>query len=254
MDFNQLVHALEVVRDQLNNANLLDSDGVRVLDDAISQIKHSKDAYDNYQRRRDLQQKPITEWGFSIFRAPLRFTEATYKRQEKYRLRPDIICDMSWTDDKTLPHRWLLVLRVWSSDPDIMYREDYDAAAIGDLVTSSGMRERTMFRCHFDIANEGQSGPRYHMQIGGNAPEDEHCWFPKELDLPRFVHHPLDLVLLCQFVLANFFPEEYKRIRAEPAWAMTVKAAEKYLLAEYYQQCLDAVNGKTNTLLDALWN
>ena len=64
-----------------------------------------------------------------------------------------------------------LVLRIWSADEAIMYREQYDSELIGELVTarSNPLKERVMLRCHFDLANPNQDGPLYHLQIGGNG-------------------------------------------------------------------------------------
>lgn len=227
MNFNNLVQALQAIRDRLGI--VLEADSSRVLDEAILRLKQSKQIYDSYRKRRDLIEKPVTEWGLLIYDAPLRFKSTTYK---KYQLRADITCDVRWTDEGKLPICQQLVLRMWCSDPKIMYREFLDSERILELITDKDapLQERVMARYHFDLANQNQSGPTYHFQLGGNAVDNEYVWFPKELDLPRFVHHPFDLILLCQFVVANFFPEEYSKIRRDPTWRFVVKRLKNICL------------------------
>lgn len=86
-----------------------------------------------------------------------------------------------------------------------------------------------MLRCHFDLVNPKQDGPLYHLQIGGNPRAEEYCWYPKEFDLPRLIHQPLDTVLLCQLVIANYFPADYQEIRRDINWRWAVKSVERYL-------------------------
>ena len=72
--------------------------------------------------------------------------------------------------------------------------------------------------------------------------------------LERLPHHPLDIVLLCQLIVTNFFPKEYEGIRVDPGWHWAVTTVEKYLLEAYYVTCLSAIRNKKTTLIDELWN
>lgn len=250
MNDKQLIRTLTTIKKSLRR--VLEPNAFDACDMAIAQIRESKEKYDRFQKRSDLNRKPVHDWGYAILNPSLRFKIATYKG---YQLRPDIICNLRWQEEGTLPSIQELVLRVWSADEHLMYREQYDSEHIGELVTAgNGLSERVMLRCHFDLANPSQSGPKYHLQIGGNPRAGEHGWYPKELDLPRLPHHPLDLILLCQLVVANFFPDEYKDIRKNASWHWAVTTVERYLLVEYYAKCLKAAQNKKTTLMDTLWN
>lgn len=251
MNSKQIIRSLNIIKNRLNDT--LEPEAERVINAAISSLKNSKTEYDRYQRRSDLLRKPINDWGYQILEPPLRFKVANCKG---YRLRPDIICNFRWQKEGALPTIQELVLRVWSNDEHLIYREEYDSETIAELMTTphNGLQERVMLRCHFDLANPKQSGPRYHLQIGGNPRAGEHGWYPKELDLPRLLHQPFDLVLLCELVVANFFPDEYKNMRRKRDWHSAVTMSERYLLEEYYTQCLEAVKDKKRTLLGTLWN
>lgn len=252
MNSRNIIRALETINKSLH-AVLEEESAEGVIRSAIQELQDSKATYDKYQRRKELRHKPTGDWGYSILQPALRFKIATYKG---YKLRPDISCNLRWQKEGALPTTQELVLRIWSADEGIMYREQYDSELIGELVTAQDnpLKERVILRCHFDLANPNQDGPLYHLQIGGNAREQEHCWYPKEFDLPRLVYHPLDTLLLCQLVVTNFFPTDYQDIRRDLNWRWAVKSLERYMLSEYYAQCLAAINSKKNNLIDHLWN
>lgn len=251
MNSRHIIRTLEIIKARLKQ--LLEPEAENVINGAIISLKKSKAQYERYQKRKDLLKKPFNDFGYEIIKPPLRFKVAHYKG---YRLRPDIICNFRWQQEGALPTTQELVLRVWSADEHLIYREEYDSEVIAELMTSphNGLQERVMLRCHFDLANPNQSGPRYHLQFGGNPRAGEQCWYPKELDLPRLVHQPFDLVLLCELVVANFFPHEYKDIRRKPDWHWAVKTCERYLLESYHAECLAAIRNKKSTLLSTLWN
>ena len=250
MNYRHLIRTLSTIKRSLRS--VLEENAELVIDAAIRDLKDSKEKYDWFQRRKDLIKKP-DDWGYEILTPPLRFKMARYKG---YTLRPDIICNFRWQQEGALPSTQELVLRVWSADEHLIYREEYDSEAIAELFTAphNGLSERVMLRCHFDLANPKQSGPKYHLQIGGNPRAGEHCWYPKELDLPRLLHHPLDLLLLCQLVVANFYPNDYEQIRLDSTWRWAVTTVERYLLEEYYAKCLEVIRDRKRMLLDELWN
>ena len=250
MRLGEIERALITIRDRFGD--LLESDASRILDQAVAGLRQSKEKYDEYQRRTDLVVTPVPDWGYSLRSTPLRFKLVTCNG---YRLRTDIQCNMRWKQEEQMPTKQELVLRVWSADEEMMYRAALDSEVIGERVTriEGGLRERVMLRYHFDLANSEQSGPKYHMQIGGNALPEEHYWYPKEFDLPRIIHQPFDLVLLCETVAANFFPIEYKAISRDPSWRWAIKVVQYSLLKKYYEECMKAI-GDGNSLLQQLLN
>lgn len=251
MNYRHLIRSLDTIKANLTEV-VLELEAENVISAAIADLKKSKARYDKSQRRTDLRHKRVNDWGYEILHAPLRFQLAHYKG---YRLRPDIICNFRWQKEGALPTTQELVLRIWSDDERLIYREEYDSEAIAELITAPHheLTERVILRCHFDLANANQDGPTYHLQIGGNPRAKEYGWYPKELDLPRLIHSPCDLLLLCQLVVANFFPDEYQVIRQDASWRWAITTTQKYLLEEYHRKCLDAIRNE-RVLLDELWN
>jgi len=168
MNSRHIIRTLEIIKVRLKE--VLEPEAKKVINRAIVGLKKSKADYDKYQRRKDLLKKPFKDWGYEILTPALRFKVAHYKG---YRLRPDIICNFRWQQEGALPTTLELVLRVWSADEHLIYREEYDSEAIADLMTAphNGLQERVMLRCDpscvrtcFDLANPKQSGPRYHYR------------------------------------------------------------------------------------------
>ena len=113
-----------------------------------------------------------------------------------------------------------------------------------------------MLRLHFDLANPGQPGPKYHLQVGGVPGENGLCWFHPSLNLPRVAHPPTDLVLICEMIASNFFPEQYRSIRTDPIWWRAVRDTQRSLLLEYFRRCHETVASEQSgqSLLDQLSN
>ena len=155
-----------------------------------------------------------------------------------------------------MPIAQQICLRVWSDSlDDFAYRKEMDSEKVFEQLTDPNypFKARVMFRCHFDLADVEQPGPRYHLQFGGNPREEELFWSPEALKLPRFAIPPMDLILACQLIAANFYWDEYNQFRETPEWLNTVRLVQKHLLEDYHRNCLNAIE-REKSLLDHLWN
>lgn len=112
-------------------------------------------------------------------------------------------------------------------------------------------------RWHIDLANidgVSQEGPLFHLQFGGHsAGGDRGDEF--KLEVPRWGHPPMDLVLACELVVANFFPSSWKENRDSAAWYHLVRDSEALCLQHYYERIWNhlSVSGKKTTLLHKSW-
>ncbi|RKZ78120.1 MAG: hypothetical protein DRR19_26955, partial [Candidatus Parabeggiatoa sp. nov. 1] len=68
-------------------------------------------------------------------------------------------------------------------------------------------------RWHIDLANRKedssyQEGPLFHLQSGGHKPQANR---KEELKLsrPRWAMPPMELILTCEIILANFYPKQW---------------------------------------------
>lgn len=67
--------------------------------------------------------------------------------------------------------------------------------------------------------------PAYHFQFGGRKLDKKFRNFGNALlmDSPRIVHYPMDIVLSVDFVLSNFFPSLWKKMRQDGEYVNLVK-------------------------------
>ena len=107
-------------------------------------------------------------------------------------------------------------------------------------------------RWHFDVANEGQSGPITHLQYGGYSTGAQKLEF--NLNVPRW-HMPLmDLALLAEIVAANFFPALWTSVRDDPGWCESIHMSQKLCLGPYLHRVFNTLNVRSKTVLNEVWN
>lgn len=168
-------------------------------------------------------------WGYVIpLDAPLTFRTFPCR---KVRLQADISCQVHWEEPQSVLCDQKVTVRVWSHDSDVLFRDEFDTE---NVIAGIKDNRRVMLRFHFDMAAAEQQGPRYHMQVGGRSRPEEACWLHPQVNLPRFPYQPMDLVLACELVVANFLPEEARRQLRDAGWRRVLAASQKSLLKPYY--------------------
>lgn len=228
---------------------ILDSQARSVIAEAKSNLRTSHAAFDE-SGRQGRKERPQHPWGFKIHpKRPLRFRDT---RVDGLNIRVDLFLTACWSDHPAeAPSDLLVVIRVWSLDPHVYFREQWDASRLeNECSPDSG---RVMLRLHFDLANPNQPGPHHHLQVGGRARPEELHWFPETLSLPRMLHMPMDLVLASELIAATFYPNEYKKIRRDPVWRGSRDVSQQHLLKGYFTEALKAVD-TNESVLDAFWN
>ena len=111
-------------------------------------------------------------------------------------------------------------------------------------------------RSHIDLATHNekgqyQDGPIFHFQFGGKsgAKKDEPDIF--KLRRPRWLHPPMDIVLMTEMLIANFYPQQWNILKNQDNWKLLV--AESQMLC--YKPFFDLANKiiEKDSLLDSFW-
>ncbi len=120
-------------------------------------------------------------------------------------------------------------------------------------------------RWHIDLANQKhdgtyQEGPLFHLQSGGHKPQSNR---KEELKIsrPRWAMPPMELILTCEMILANFYSEKWKTIRTEKRWLKLIHSAQMMCYSAYYQQIHNCLfkpqklipKQQSESLLTSLW-
>lgn len=111
-------------------------------------------------------------------------------------------------------------------------------------------------RWHIDLANEEQSGPLFHLQHGGHSAGNSSRHSENKLSMPRWMHPPIDIILASELVIANFFPNQWLRLRRDPAWVSLVRDAEVYCYKNYFYAIEKYYSDrpKPGTMLQHFWS
>jgi hypothetical protein len=241
-----LIGAFQALYDFGNKTKVIESRSLDIIRNVINMINQEKS--DRTSKNTNIQ-----EWGYEIpIQDAIRLKEISI---DDYLYSVDIFCNFKWTDN-SLPITQELVLRIWTSSQNLIYREEFDSEKLLNLATDPLGGRRVMLRCHFDLANPKQDGPTYHLQFGGNGKKSippEYCWYPSTISLPRFPYPPTDFFLLFQLVLKNYYKNDYRKLMEEHTWRRHFFEIQKCFLENYYQNCLDSIQ-KNKSLLDEIWN
>jgi hypothetical protein len=155
-------------------------------------------------------------------------------------------------DDVTFKS-YSVVFRIWSHDKDISYRNEWDAAELEQKLHKQEWK-RVVKRFHLDLRDKNTRLPEplYHLHFGGIAEDDEYFWVPKTIGEPRLHYFPMDLVLLCEFILMNFFPAESKYLREGPEWKSLVRKSQDLYFKPYLEKLSAYLEDSNDTLLGHL--
>lgn len=248
MDHRRVISTLNLISKTYKR--ILDPSASFVIPGAIASVKQSKEAYD-FAKRNASRNVDLEPWGYTIEdHSPLRFITSPVKDLQ---LQADVYCDIRWMEDD-IPVKQEIKIRVWSHHTPVIFDPRRDSSDIEQELSDPTRKwsGRVISRFHFDKANDGQQGPMYHLQVGGNSKNYELCWHPASVSVPRFEYHPMELFLSCQMIAANFFWDEYLEIRQKSEWIQTLLMYQKALWLDHYQRCYAALQ-EDKPLLDALW-
>jgi hypothetical protein len=186
---------------------------------------------------------------------PISFLTTDATQDLRYSFAIDVACKIDQPQGGHIVGEHNIAVRVWTSDETLYFRENLDAGRIGPDVKANGGR-RVMLKFHFDCANPGQPGPKHHLQIGGTQHGAEHCWYPENIRVPRFCHHPVSLLMACEFVVRTFYPKAQATLANEASWLGAIAKAQDTYLPAFYERLGLTVNAHEleNSLLERLWN
>jgi hypothetical protein len=256
MNHQGVAQTLRRLARTMRELRVLADDSSQVLDDAASEVEASYQRF----RKRSLQTHHVgtgqLDWGFDIRpESPLRFVRADHVGG--HRPEVDLHGTMRWDSEDGHPEKACIVLRVWSRSEGFFYREDWDAERFCDLVTrpenAQGMipPRRVLLRLHFDLKTRcARDEPLYHLHVGGQAQPDELCWLPN-IDNPRIPFVPVDLLLACEIVIADLYPDRYSDLTRVNEWRYLLRQSQDWLLKPYLEECLSAMNSGTSWLQHA---
>jgi hypothetical protein len=141
-------------------------------------------------------------------------------------------------------------IRLWSDKSQYCYRELFDSSRIKELV-DQGDWKRVMIRFHIEKKEPNVTLPEpfCHLNFGGKQSSNEYCWIPTTIREPRFPHPPMDFVLLLEYILVNYYPNETRDFREKREWIDIVRFSQKLFQENYFEVCQSWLSDEDNTYL-----
>jgi hypothetical protein len=215
----EMGQALSAVATKLLNADIVTSAGFNVLSDEARRLKRIPEA---------------TSWRMEIDRANAVTFEDTLSHDETI-IKPRITC------------AGISVEQVRHDRPPF--------TALDIALEVEDENRNPVSRWHVDWANgsgaDVQQGPLVHLQYGGHRPGHRETDHP--LKVPRWSHPPMDILLLCEVVAANFYPEEWESLREDPSWCAAIGTGQKLCYSAYLRKMAVGMSISSKTLLHSMW-
>jgi len=141
-----------------------------------------------------------------------------------------------------------ILVRLLSDKKNISYREKLDSIQVGDKFKEEGCT-RIIAQYHFDIKEPDANEPFFHLHFGGKHTLDEMCWYPSNIEEPRFPYPPMDIMLLMEFILQNYYPKESNGLRQTPEWKVIIKKSQNIFQKYYFEKCIEFLEKDSSTLM-----
>lgn len=219
MKLGEAIQELETIRERLAGIGVLEDSAHAAIGDALRDLQAQK-------------KKHISPWNYRIRRErPLAFRR-TDPRIVKHRMSVDVFADISQPENGVPLKGQSITVRVWCHEMSLWYNPHLDSPAVKERVERRG-NGRVMHRFHFDYDNPDEDHPWFHLQIGGQQTANELHRMPHNLARPRFLHHPMNLLMVCEFIVRHFYPDAFQTLATEPSWHIGLRRAQGAYLGRY---------------------
>ncbi|WP_296621549.1 hypothetical protein [Marivirga sp.] len=122
-------------------------------------------------------------------------------------------------------------------DPSKEIRDPFSHLEFNIVIEgNSRKRKEHILSYHLDRHIEGENEssevhPIYHFQIGGRKLDDykiKQRNFGNQLiiDSPRFMHYPMDFIAGVDFVLSNFAPDIWRKLKRDPRYLRIIRSSQ----------------------------
>jgi hypothetical protein len=111
-------------------------------------------------------------------------------------------------------------------------------------------------RSHVDLAtcnDQGryQEGPIFHLQFGGKSGEKISGPDVLKLREPRWLHPPMDLILISEMLIANFYSEQWNKLKNQKDWIALVVDSQMLCYKPFFD--IANKNFTKDSLLNSFW-
>lgn len=111
---------------------------------------------------------------------------------------------------------------------------------------------RTKHSVEFWIRSTTTDDPDIKFHIDQKVPDTQEPWHHLHIggsDEPRFPYPPMDIILLSEFILINYFQELSEDLRKDSGWKKIIIKSQNIFQKKYYETCWNCIKNNENATL-----
>ena len=144
-----------------------------------------------------------------------------------------------------------------SRDDPITFKNKDSGLQIDIMCKIEGIGNHTeKHNVEFRVRSTTNDDPNVKFHIDQKVPDTPEPWHHLQIEgfnEPRFPYPPMDIILLSEFILINYFHEVYEDLRKDGGWKKLIINSQTIFQREYYEACRNCIeNNKDVTLMEHL--
>jgi len=178
----------------------------------------------------------------------------------KYEIKPPIKIELKGKFPKRLSHTNVKVLELefdlnlhGTFQNAIDGRDPFSSYGLNIVIfglseSSENMLVNAMHLDRHDGTKSNSVHPYYHFQFGGNELKKNVQEYGQVLilDSPRIMYHPMDFILTIDFIVSNFLPETWERLKKESMYISVLKKVQKLFVEPYFRSFVNFFDNVPN--------
>ena len=104
----------------------------------------------------------------------------------------------------------------------------------------------------FWVRSTTDDDPNVKFHIDQKVPDTQEPWHHLHMggfDEPRFPYPPMDIILLSELILINYFQEVSEDLRKDGGWKGLIINSQKIFQKDYYETCWNCIKNNENATL-----
>jgi len=104
----------------------------------------------------------------------------------------------------------------------------------------------------FRVRSTTNDDPNVKFHIDQKVPDTPEPWHHLHMagfKEPRFPYPPMDIILLSEFILINYFQEVSEDLRKDSGWKKIIIKSQNIFQKKYYETCWNCIENHGNTTL-----
>ena len=146
--------------------------------------------------------------------------------------------------------KWKFII---SRDDPITFKNKDSGLQIDIMCKIEGIGNHTeKHNVEFRVRSTTNDEPNVKFHIDQKVPDTPEPWHHLHMagfKEPRFPYPPMDIILLSEFILINYFQEVSEDLRRDRGWKKLIINSQNIFQKEYYETCWNCIKNNENATL-----